>query len=106
MILAWTLSCKNWHKNVGKVFHLQSVLIWEVEYDSHCEASQQFSQVDWSIGLCVDLFYHHDMTIQFHESRHALGWVATVAGENIAFLMGCGYGARTAFGGSCQSTRS
>ena len=103
MILAWTLSCKNWLQNVGKLFHLQSALIWDLQFDSHCEASKQFSQVDWSTGMWVDLFYHHNETILFRESRHALRWVTAVAGEKFVFLIGCGCGARTTVGGSCQS---
>ena len=97
---------KDWHGNIGKVFHLRSALILDYKFDSHFVASRQFSQIDWSIGLWVDTFYHRDGTDLFRESRHALRWVTAVAGENIAFLMGCGYGARTAVGGSCQSTRS
>ena len=106
IIQAWTLPCKRLAQNIGKVFHLRSALILDYKFDSHFVASRQFSQIDWSIGLWVDTFYHRDGTDLFRESRHALRWVTAVAGENIAFLMGCGYGARTAVGGSCQSTRS
>ena len=75
---------KDWLENIGKVFHLRSALILDYKFDSHCQASRQFCQVDWSIGLWVDTFYRH----YFIPRVMPCFRMGAVAREKFAFLMG------------------